>query len=138
MDLVPERNPVEIVGERDLGEEKARNTAGESAEGAMEVDVQDGALLGQNQGQGKTTDANSEVAGGAEEDKILRQLHTLLLETEVDEGKLACARCGFEYPIKEGVGNFLLPAHLGEFKLPHLPRDCPAYELICMLTPGLL
>jgi len=48
-----------------------------------------------------------------EKDKVLRQLHTLLLETSVSEGKLACGKCGFEYPIKEGVGNFLLPAHLG-------------------------
>jgi multifunctional methyltransferase subunit TRM112 len=48
-----------------------------------------------------------------EKDRVLRQLHTLLLETSVSEGKLACGKCGFEYPIKEGVGNFLLPAHLG-------------------------
>lgn len=47
-------------------------------------------------------------------DKLLRQLHTLLLETNVTEGKLVCGKCGFEYPIKEGVGNFLLPSHLGE------------------------
>ncbi len=49
-----------------------------------------------------------------EKDKILRQLHNLLLETAVTEGILVCGRCGFEYPIKEGVGNFLLPSHLGE------------------------
>lgn len=46
-------------------------------------------------------------------DKVLRQLHTILLETSVTEGKLVCGKCGFEYPIKEGVGNFLLPANLG-------------------------
>ncbi|KEF52596.1 uncharacterized protein A1O9_11439 [Exophiala aquamarina CBS 119918] len=45
-------------------------------------------------------------------DQVLRQLHSLLLETAVMEGKLVCGNCGFEYPIKEGVGNFLLPAHL--------------------------
>jgi multifunctional methyltransferase subunit TRM112 len=61
--------------------------------------------------------------------KVLRQLHTLLLETSVSEGKLVCGKCGFEYPIKEGVGNFLLPAHLGQSVLFLLliPHPC------CML-----
>nr|KAK5443655.1 hypothetical protein LTR18_004916 [Exophiala xenobiotica] len=45
-------------------------------------------------------------------EQVLKKLHNLLLETGVVEGKLVCANCGFEYPIKEGVGNFLLPAHL--------------------------
>jgi len=45
-------------------------------------------------------------------EEVLKKLHNLLLETGVVEGKLVCANCGFEYPIKEGVGNFLLPAHL--------------------------
>lgn len=42
----------------------------------------------------------------------LQKLHTLLLETGIKEGKLVCGNCGFEYPVKEGVGNFLLPSHL--------------------------
>jgi multifunctional methyltransferase subunit TRM112 len=64
-----------------------------------------------------------EVEGGTREtqeeqkderrENVLRQLHGLLLETGVTEGKLVCGKCAFEYPIKEGVGNFLLPAHLG-------------------------
>ena len=51
---------------------------------------------------------------GAEvnEEEVLKKLHTLLIETSVQEGKLVCGNCGFEYPIKEGVGNFLLPGHL--------------------------
>lgn len=28
-----------------------------------------------------------------------------------------CGNCGHEYKIKEGIANFLLPSHLGEF--PH-------------------
>jgi len=48
----------------------------------------------------------------AEKEEVLKKLHNLLLETGVTEGKLVCGNCGFEYPIKEGVGNFLLPAHL--------------------------
>lgn len=56
--------------------------------------------------------ATGEIIDEAENEELLKQLHTLLMETEVREGKLCCANCGFEYPIKEGVGNFLLPAHL--------------------------
>ena len=47
-----------------------------------------------------------------DEEEVLKKLHTLLIETSVQEGKLVCGKCGFEYPIKEGVGNFLLPGHL--------------------------
>ena len=46
----------------------------------------------------------------------MRDLHTLLLETEVKEGKMVCGNCGHEYRIKEGIANFLLPNHLGEWK----------------------
>lgn len=45
---------------------------------------------------------------------MLRDLHKLLMETHVVEGKLCCANCGHEYQIKEGIANFLLPSHLGE------------------------
>ena len=44
----------------------------------------------------------------------MRHLHTLLLETEVREGKMVCGNCSHEYKIKEGIANFLLPSHLGE------------------------
>ncbi|KAL8954047.1 MAG: hypothetical protein Q9222_000104 [Ikaeria aurantiellina] len=47
------------------------------------------------------------------EQKVMRDLHRLLLETEVVEGKLVCGNCGHEYKIKEGIANFLLPNHLG-------------------------
>ncbi|ETI28978.1 hypothetical protein G647_01430 [Cladophialophora carrionii CBS 160.54] len=65
-------------------------------------------------------DTNAEQAEGMDvemaqkevDEEVLRKLHALLLETGVVEGKLVCGNCGFEYPIKEGVANFLLPAHL--------------------------
>ena len=41
-----------------------------------------------------------------------RDLHGLLIETAVKEGKLVCANCGHEYAVKEGIANFLLPSHL--------------------------
>lgn len=46
----------------------------------------------------------------SEED--LKRLHTLLLETQIQTGKLVCGNCGHEYAIREGIANFLLPAHL--------------------------
>ncbi|KAF2794041.1 Trm112p-domain-containing protein [Melanomma pulvis-pyrius CBS 109.77] len=39
-------------------------------------------------------------------------LHRILLETCITEGKLVCGNCGHEYAVKEGVANFLLPGHL--------------------------
>lgn len=93
--LVPERNPVDVVlGE---GEEKQDEDQGEGE--GMDVEPQD--------------QQPEEMQKNAEElDEVLKKLHGLLLETAVTEGKLVCGNCGFEYPIKEGVGNFLLPAHL--------------------------
>ncbi|KAL6709691.1 hypothetical protein ACN47E_001119 [Coniothyrium glycines] len=41
-----------------------------------------------------------------------RDLHRVLLETCIQEGKLVCGSCGHEYAVKEGVANFLLPGHL--------------------------
>ncbi|KAJ9300225.1 hypothetical protein DTO271G3_2342 [Paecilomyces variotii] len=51
--------------------------------------------------------------GDALDEQTLKDLHTLLLETRVVEGKLVCGSCGHEYKIKEGIANFLLPSHLG-------------------------
>jgi multifunctional methyltransferase subunit TRM112 len=41
-----------------------------------------------------------------------RELHRLLMETTIQEGKLCCRACGHEYAVKEGIANFLLPSHL--------------------------
>jgi multifunctional methyltransferase subunit TRM112 len=43
---------------------------------------------------------------------MLTDLHHLLMETQIMEGKLVCAACGHEYAIREGIANFLLPGHL--------------------------
>ncbi|KAJ5860610.1 AdoMet-dependent tRNA methyltransferase complex subunit, partial [Penicillium soppii] len=48
-----------------------------------------------------------------ENEQTLKDLHRLLLETHVSEGKLVCGNCSHEYMIKEGIANFLLPSHLG-------------------------
>jgi multifunctional methyltransferase subunit TRM112 len=34
------------------------------------------------------------------------------METSIASGKLACANCGHEYAVKEGIANFLLPSHM--------------------------
>ncbi|PHH91035.1 hypothetical protein CDD83_1874 [Cordyceps sp. RAO-2017] len=46
------------------------------------------------------------------DEKMLKDLHSLLLETQISEGKLVCGNCGHEYAVKEGIANFLLPSHL--------------------------
>ncbi|KAF4983636.1 hypothetical protein FZEAL_988 [Fusarium zealandicum] len=57
-----------------------------------------------------------EQAPSAEEleadEKTLKDLHHLLIETQMSEGKLVCGNCGHEYAVKEGIANFLLPSHL--------------------------
>jgi multifunctional methyltransferase subunit TRM112 len=47
-----------------------------------------------------------------EPSQLARDLHRLLIETTVKEGKLVCGECGHEYAVNEGIANFLLPAHL--------------------------
>ena len=59
--------------------------------------------------------ANTASESDVAHEKTMRDLHTLLLETEVREGKMVCGNCRHEYSIKEGIANFLLPSHLGEF-----------------------
>lgn len=54
----------------------------------------------------------AEAQEDAEPSQALRDLHGLLLETTIREGKLVCGNCGHEYPVKEGIANFLLPSHL--------------------------
>jgi multifunctional methyltransferase subunit TRM112 len=82
--------------------------------GAMEVDGSGAAAALGAGDQDVDRDAVAPVGAMDEEAKeqVLKKLHGLLLETGVLEGKLVCGNCGFEYPIKDGVGNFLLPAHL--------------------------
>ncbi|KAI6090858.1 trm112p-like protein [Hypoxylon rubiginosum] len=46
------------------------------------------------------------------DEQTLKDLHNLLMETQIMEGKLVCANCGHEYAVREGIANFLLPSHL--------------------------
>ena len=84
--------------------------------GAMEVDSS-GTAAAPASGAGDQDRGGDAVApvGALDEEakeQVLKKLHGLLFETGVLEGKLVCGNCRFEYPIKDGVANFLLPAHL--------------------------
>ena len=63
----------------------------------------------------EATDPAFQDENNEEAQRVLRDLHRLLLETHVVEGKLVCGNCGHEYRIKEGIANFLLPSHLGTY-----------------------
>lgn len=89
--LLPASNPVDTLA------------LVENSAGTDEAEMQDADAA-------ETTVKNGQEKAGDEE--LLRKMHALLLETSIMEGKLVCGNCGFEYPIKEGVGNFLLPPHL--------------------------
>ncbi|ODV93475.1 hypothetical protein PACTADRAFT_52055 [Pachysolen tannophilus NRRL Y-2460] len=47
-----------------------------------------------------------------ENSQLLKDLHTLLLETKIVEGKMVCRNCHHIFYIKESIANFLLPPHL--------------------------
>lgn len=47
-----------------------------------------------------------------ETQNLLKELHTLLLETNLAEGKMVCRNCDHIYYIKNSIPNFLLPPHL--------------------------
>ncbi|KAI4642377.1 hypothetical protein J4E93_007525 [Alternaria ventricosa] len=62
-----------------------------------------------------TTDATPATATEEIEEEpsqTAKDLHRILLETCIQEGKLVCGACEHEYAVKEGVANFLLPGHL--------------------------
>ncbi|KIV95300.1 hypothetical protein PV10_02971 [Exophiala mesophila] len=106
--LVPDKNPID-VNDSAAEIEVERNRQNEQEEEEDEDEVMD--LEGGQESSDPTTTATSE-ADNVVGEEVLKNLHGLLLETGVTEGKLVCGNCGFEYPIKDGVGNFLLPAHL--------------------------
>ncbi|KAH3667074.1 hypothetical protein WICMUC_005421 [Wickerhamomyces mucosus] len=43
---------------------------------------------------------------------LLKDLHTLLIETTIIEGEMICNNCKHVYYIKNSIPNFLLPPHL--------------------------
>lgn len=84
-----------------------REGGGAGGESIGEVEMGEAAGMAGQSGQGMAREVQIQVS---EDD--LRKLHTLLLETQITAGKLVCGNCGHEYAIREGIANFLLPAHL--------------------------
>lgn len=44
--------------------------------------------------------------------QFIKDLHTFLLEAQIQEGEMICHSCGHVYYIKNSIPNFLLPPHL--------------------------
>lgn len=47
-----------------------------------------------------------------EHEQLLKDLHALLIETQILEGEMHCGECGHIFYIKSSIPNFLLPPHL--------------------------
>ena len=56
--------------------------------------------------------SEEELVTDGEPSQTAKDLHTLLMETSIQSGKLVCGNCEHEYAVKEGIANFLLPSHL--------------------------
>ncbi|KAG0178840.1 hypothetical protein DFQ28_004005 [Apophysomyces sp. BC1034] len=46
-----------------------------------------------------------------ENEDFLKALHSVLLETHIQHGKMICANCQHVYNIKDGIPNMLLAEH---------------------------
>lgn len=84
-----------------------------AAEGATSVQGQETADMDVD-GEDKAAAApeRKQEGGGEVSEEVLKRLHELLMETQISSGKLVCGNCGHEYAVREGIPNFLLPAHL--------------------------
>lgn len=60
----------------------------------------------------QATDGNESTRPDVNTEALLRRLWEVLIETRIDDGTLRCRGCGHDYKVKEGIGGFLLPAHL--------------------------
>lgn len=60
----------------------------------------------------ETPDPATLATEDGEPTQTLKDLHTMLMETSIQSGKLVCGNCHHEYAVKEGIANFLLPSHM--------------------------
>lgn len=49
-----------------------------------------------------------------EDETMLKDLHSLLIETQIMEGQMVCGNCQHIYYIKNSIASFLLPPHLAK------------------------
>jgi multifunctional methyltransferase subunit TRM112 len=81
--------------------------SGLKSDAPEKVELVEGGQADGGQAEGGEVDAE-----GKEPTELAREMHRLLMETTIQEGKLCCRACGHEYAVKEGIANFLLPSHL--------------------------
>lgn len=48
------------------------------------------------------------------DEKMLKDLHSLLVETQIVDGQMVCGSCNHVYHIKNSIASFLLPPHLAK------------------------
>jgi multifunctional methyltransferase subunit TRM112 len=107
---------VSVCGE--LGLEAPREPGVQGQAVGEGMDVEGAGVEGQNGGMG--SEGKEGRNRGDDEKQVqlevdeadLQRLHKLLLETQIVSGTLVCGNCGHEYAVREGIANFLLPAHL--------------------------
>ncbi|KAG0688831.1 hypothetical protein C6P40_000436 [Pichia californica] len=46
--------------------------------------------------------------------EMLKDLHSLLIETQIIDGEMVCRNCKHVYYIKNSIASFLLPPHLAK------------------------
>jgi multifunctional methyltransferase subunit TRM112 len=100
--LADEMPDPDALWERHADEEETGDTA------AMNTSGQEAAAKQTESGEVEGEDAVQEK----QPTQLAQDLHRLLLETTVKEGKLVCENCGHQYAVMDGIANFLLPAHL--------------------------
>lgn len=49
-----------------------------------------------------------------ENNEMLKDLHSLLIETQITDGEMICGNCNHIYYIKNSIASFLLPPHLAK------------------------
>lgn len=84
----------------------------QQGEGEEMMDVDGQVQQQEDEEQGRKRTEETAVAEGEVSEEVLRKLHAVLIETQIASGKLVCGNCGHEYAVREGIPNFLLPAHL--------------------------
>ncbi|KAI9658863.1 MAG: hypothetical protein M1831_003889 [Alyxoria varia] len=123
---LPVRIPVSLGGDGDGDGDGGDDASlvgrthgvGESEGEGMDVDVDEPAGVTGKASHGES--GPDAASGGGEsgatseeqEDQLLQKLHEILIQTEIESGKLVCGNCGHEYKVMEGIPNFLLPPHL--------------------------
>ena len=96
------------------GEGADMDVEGQGVEGQAAGELREFKLGGEGKGSGGVKErGDDEKQVQLEVDEAdLQRLHKLLLETQIVSGTLVCGNCGHEYAVREGIANFLLPAHL--------------------------